>query len=259
MSIFKRLTSYGVRRDEPETPSPYDRAKREWDNRIGSARVQALHWRIVAILSLVCTIVLGAGLVHVSANKEVKTFVIELDALKQPARITLVDNTYTPDSAQTGYFVGQLVTLVRSRPLDPVVVRDNWTRAYAFLAGEAIQAMNAYALADPPIGVVNGRPLARTVAISSVLQKSKRTYQVRWLETSYVGGVPQRPQSHTGLFEIELVPPRDEAEVFRNPLGIYVVAFSWSREFTDPVTSDLEPVALPAPDQHAETVNESID
>jgi len=43
MSLFKRLTSYGVRRDEPETPSPYDRAKREWDNRIGSARVQALH------------------------------------------------------------------------------------------------------------------------------------------------------------------------------------------------------------------------
>jgi type IV secretion system protein VirB5 len=211
----------------------------------------------VAILSLVAVIGLSAGLVHVSANKEVKTYVIELDALKQPARITLVDDNYEPDSAQAGYFVGQLVTLVRARPLDPVVVRESWQKAYGFLAGEAISTMNAYATADPPIGTVEGRPLARTVSISNVLQKSRRTYQVRWLETSYVGGVPQRPQSYTGLFEIEVMPPRDEVEVFRNPLGVYVVAFSWSREFTDPVTTAVAPVASPRGVEHSETDDES--
>jgi len=259
MSIFKRQAGYGVRRDEPETLSPYDRARREWDNRIGTARVQALHWRIVAILSLVGVIGLGAGLVHVSANKEVKTYVIELDALKQPARITLANDKYEPDSAQAGYFVGQLVTLVRARPLDPVVVRENWKKAYGFLAGEAISTMNAYAMTDPPIGAIGGRPLARTVSISNVLQKSRSTYQVRWLETSYVGGVPQRPQSYTGLFEIEVMAPRDEAEVFRNPLGVYVVAFSWSKEFTDPVITDVAPIASPPGIEHSETDDESND
>lgn len=259
MSVFKRQISYGVPRDEPETLSPYDRAKREWDNRIGTARVQALHWRIVAILSLVGVIGLAAGLVHVSANKEVRTYVIELDALGQPARITLADDKYEPESAQAGYFVGQLVTLVRARPLDPVVVRDNWKRAYGFLAGEAISTMNAYAAADPPIRAVDGRPLARTVSISNVLQKSKRTYQVRWLETSYVGGVPQRPQNYTGLFEIEVMPPRDEAEVFRNPLGIYIATFSWSKEFTDPVMTDVEPIVSAPSVQNLESDHESND
>ncbi|MCO6439401.1 MAG: conjugal transfer protein TrbF [Phycisphaerae bacterium] len=259
MSTFKRQTSYGVRRDEPATLSPYDRARREWDNRIGTARVQALHWRVVAILSLVGVIALAAGLVHVSANKEVKTYVIELDGLKQPARITLLDQKYEPRSAQAGYFVGQVVTLVRTRPLDPVVVRENWKKAYGFLAAEAISTMNAYATADPPIGTVEGRPLARTVSISNVLQKSRRTYQVRWLETSYVGGVPQRPQSYTGLFEIEVMPPRDEAEVFRNPLGIYVVAFSWSKEFTDPVIADAGPIAPLPGIEHTEIDDESND
>jgi len=259
VSIFKRQTSYGVRRDEPEIVSPYDRAKREWDNRIGTARVQALHWRIVAILSLIGVIALGAGLVHVSANKEVKTFFVQVDALGQPGRITLADDHYEPDAAQVGYFVGQLVTLVRARPLDPVVVRDNWIKAYGFLAAEAIGTMNAYARSDPPIRAVEGRPLARTVSISNVLQKSRRTYQVRWLETAYVGGVPQKPQSHTGLFEIEIMPPRDEAEVFRNPLGIYVVAFSWSREFTDPVLSDSGPIVSTPPTQDSEADHASTD
>ena len=42
MSVFRRQAGYGARRDEPESHSPYDRARREWDNRIGTARIQAL-------------------------------------------------------------------------------------------------------------------------------------------------------------------------------------------------------------------------
>jgi len=259
MSIFKRNTTYGVNQSETASLSPYDRAKREWDNRIGTARVQALHWRLTAILSLIGMLGLGAGLVYVSANKEVKTYIIEVDALGQPARITLADRQYRPSAAHAGYFVRQIVTLVRARSLDPVVVRENWKTAYGFLAGEAIATMNAYATADPPIRAIDGRPVARTVAISNVLQKSRRSYQVRWVETSYIGGVPQRPEAYTGLFEIELMPPRNEAEVFRNPLGIYVVTFSWSKEFTEPVLSDVEPPTQPAATTDQESAHESND
>lgn len=256
MSVFKRNTSFGQTQGESVALSPYDRARREWDDRIGSARVQAFHWRLTAVLSLTAVLGLTAGLVHLSANKEVKTYVIEVDVLGRPATITLTDATCQPSSAQSAYAIRQLVTLVRSRPQDPVVVRENWKTAYGFLAGEAIHTMNAYANADPPIRVVNGRPLARTVAISNVLQKSRRTYQVRWIETSFIDGVPQRPEAHTGLFEIETIPPRDEAEVFRNPLGIYVVSFSWSREFTEPIVNGVEPADTPATSSHEETTDE---
>lgn len=257
MSPFKRNTSYGVAESAANAPSPYDRAKREWDNRIGAARVQAFHWRLVAVLSLISVLGLTAGLVHVSANKEIKTYIIEVDKLGQPSRITLADGQYRPKAAETGYFVRQLVTLVRTRSLDPVVVRDSWKTAYGFLAGEAIQTMNAYAAADPPIRVIDGRPVARTVAISNVLQKSNRTYQVRWVETTYVGGVPQRPESYTGLFEIELMPPRDDAEVFRNPLGIYIVSISWSKEFTEPVIQSIQPTPALNPRNEEEPSHES--
>lgn len=238
MSIFKRNTAYGIVQSEAAPLSPYDRAKREWDNRIGTARVQAFHWRVVALASLFTSFGLAAGLVYVSANKEVRTFVVEPEIAGQAPRVKLADGVYTPTSAEKSYVVRHVVSLVRVRSLDPVVVRNNWKEAYCFLAGEAILTMNAYAAADPPFRAIDGRPLTRTVAISNVLQKSKRTFQVRWVETDYIGGVEQQPQTFTGLFETGVVPPRDEAQVFRNPLGIYVASFSWSREFTEPVVTD---------------------
>jgi type IV secretion system protein TrbF len=239
MIFNKPTTSYGRKPDKDGNASPYDRAKREWDSRLGMARVQAFHWRVIALLSVVGMIALGAALAHVSARKDVRTYVVEVDQLGQPARVTLIGDRYEPDSAQIGYFVGRLVRLVRGRPLDPVVVRENRKQAYAFLAGDAIQTMNAYATSDPPLKSVDGRPLTRVVEITNVLQKTKKAFQVRWLETDYAGGVPQQPEHRTGLFHIETQPPRDETDVFRNPLGIYVVNFSWSKEFTGPVASDV--------------------
>lgn len=240
MSVFKRDTSYAPNPDPAATLSPYDRARREWDNRIGSARVQAFHWRLVAVLSLITTIALSAGLVHLSSQKDVKAFIVEVDRLGQPGRVTLAEDDNKPSERAAGYFIGELVALVRARPLDPVVVRENWKKAYAYLAGDAVQTMNAYAVVDPPLHVIEGRPLARTVQISNVLQKSRRTYQVRWVETDFVGGVPQPPTQYTGLFQIDISAPLDEAEVFRNPLGIYVVSFNWSKEFTQPILNQTQ-------------------
>ncbi len=230
-----KTTTYGRKTDADAGLSRYERARREWDDRIGTARVQAFHWRVIALLSVVGMIALGLALAMVSARKDIRTYVIEIDRLGQPARISLVNNDYEPQRAQIGYFVGQLVQLVRSRPLDPVVVRDNWKKAYAYLAGDAVQAMNAYAAADPHIRTVHGRQATRVVEITNVLPKSDESYQVRWRETDYVGGEQQAPEYRTGLFHVTTHPPRDESEVFRNPLGIYVVNFSWSKEFTDPV------------------------
>lgn len=184
-----------------------------------------------------------------------KAYVIEVDQLGQPAKITLTADDYKPDRAQTGYFVGELVRLVRARPLDPVIIRENWKKAYGFLAGDAVHAMNNYAASDPPLKRVDGRGLNRTVAITNILEKSDQTYQVRWQETDYVGGIARRPEQYTGLFQVEIKKPRTESDVFRNPLGVYVVSFSWSKEFTEPVT--VAPTTSPLEETREEHINDS--
>jgi hypothetical protein len=34
------------------------------------------------------------------------------------------------------------------------------------------------------------------------------------------------------------MPPRDEADSFKNPIGVYITNFTWSREFSGAVMRD---------------------
>ena len=56
MNPFRRASVRYGRTPEPETP--YQKAAQVWDERIGSARVQAKNWRLMAFGSLI----LSAGL-----------------------------------------------------------------------------------------------------------------------------------------------------------------------------------------------------
>jgi type IV secretion system protein VirB5 len=228
--------------------TPYSQAASEWDNRIGSARVQARNWRIMAFAAMGGMLLLGIGLITLSRQKQVETFLVEVDPAGMPGRVTLAGQRYDPDDATVGYFVGELVKLVRQRPVDPVVMRQNWAKAYQFLAGGAVASMNRYAATDPGIpgsfdrsaGQSSTLPGARIVEIGSVVQQSERTWQVRWIEMTYANGVERRREQYTGLFHVAIRPPKTEAETFRNPLGLYVTDFNWSREYTAPVVPDQD-------------------
>lgn len=50
MNLFKRPSVRFARTPQPETP--YQKAAQVWDERIGSARVQAKNWRLMAYGSL---------------------------------------------------------------------------------------------------------------------------------------------------------------------------------------------------------------
>jgi len=54
---------------------------------------------------------------------------------------------------------------------------------------------------------------------------------VRWIERTYVNGSLSGTERWTAMLSIVLQPPRTEAQLRKNPLGIYVNGLSWSREF----------------------------
>ena len=59
--MFKRPATHYGKTAEPETP--YQRAGQIWDDRIGSARVQARNWRLMAFGSLFLSAGFAAALV----------------------------------------------------------------------------------------------------------------------------------------------------------------------------------------------------
>lgn len=228
--------------------SPYARAARAWDERVGSARAQARNWRYAAFACAAAAVVASAGLAHVAARKQVAAYVVEVDRLGRPGRVELLGDAYRPGDARAGYFVAEVVRLARERPLDPVVMRKQWTRVYALLAGDAVAAMNQYAASDPGLDALGNR-VARTVEVGSVLQRSKDTFQVRWVETTFANGVRRSQEQYAGLFTVTFRAPKTDEEVFRNPLGVYVASFNWGREFTGAVggtTPSQPPARQPA-------------
>ena len=233
MGFSLRTNSYG-HSNATAYQTPYLQAARVWDQRIGTSRQQAAHWRIAALGALLLATISTCAVVYMSLTRQVAAYVVPVNKVGMPGRIELANGVYHPDAAQIGYFVGQVVNLVRSRPLDPVVLRDQWLKAYDFLAGDAIRAMNQYAARQSGVDFT-GTPIAKTVHLVSILQRSRSTYQVRWIEDTFSHGAMVRSVHYTGLFDIKLIPPSTPQQVFKNPLGVYITDFTWSQDFTRPV------------------------
>lgn len=208
--------------------SPYQRAAQEWDNRIGSAVAQAKNWRLAAFCSLGLAALSLGGFIYQASNTNIATFVVPIDKYGRPGRIEVAGQSYKPSTAETGYFLADWVTRTRSKSIDAIVIRDNWTAAYRFVAGSAIGQLNDYAKTHDPFA--NAGAQAVSVEIVSVLARSPNTYQVQWRETTFDQGATRATENWTGLFTAKINAPKNEAELRANPLGIYITSFQWSRE-----------------------------
>ncbi|MFX6409618.1 hypothetical protein ABTG43_18610, partial [Acinetobacter baumannii] len=72
----------------------------------------------------------GAGRLHLEANNtNIATYVVPIDRYARPGRIELAGRTYEPTTAEIGYFLADWVRRTRSKSIDPIVIRDNWTGA----------------------------------------------------------------------------------------------------------------------------------
>ena len=86
----------------------------------------------------------------------------------------------------------------------------------------------SYARTNDPFARIGQTSTA--VEITSVVRASESSFQVRWIERSYVNGSPSGVERWTAVLSIVLQPPRTEERLRKNPLGIYVNGLSWSRE-----------------------------
>ena len=225
MSLFKRPAAHYGKSPEPETP--YQRAAQVWDDRIGSARVQARNWRLMAFGLLVLTLLMAGGLVWRSAQSIVTPYVVEVD--KEHVRaVGEAATPYKPTDAQIAHHLARFVTLVRSLSIDPIVVRQNWLDAYDYATDRGAAMLNDYASKNDPFARVGKESV--TVQITSVVRASDTSFNVRWTEQRFSNGAPAGTERWNAVISIVLQTPRTEERLRKNPLGIYVNGLSWSRE-----------------------------
>lgn len=214
--------------DTPQPATPYQSAAQVWDERLGSSRVQARNWRLMAFGCLVLALLMAGGLVWRSAQSIVTPFVVEVDTAGQVRAVGAAVTPYKPTEAQTAHHLARFVTLVRSLSVDPVVVRQNWLDAYDYATDRGAAVLNDYARVNDPFARIGKESVM--VQINSIVRASDSSFNVRWTERRYVNGAAAGLERWTAVVSIVLQPPRSEERLRRNPLGIYVNGLSWSRD-----------------------------
>ena len=141
-------------------------------------------------------------------------------------RITALEGRYEPTEAQTGYALAQWIRDVRSKSIDPIVIRQNWLRAYDLLTPKASAFLNDRAQANDPFAEA-GRE-AVNVEVLNVVRRSDRTFDLQWRETRFVNGQQAGSERWRALITTGLQPPRTEAELMKNPLGLKIEDVSWT-------------------------------
>jgi len=224
--VFKRSNlRYG---DTPQPVTPYQKAAQEWDQRIGSARVQAHNWRLMALGSLFLSLIMAAILLWLGRTGSAVPYVVEIDAQGAARAVAPADEAYTPSDAQIAFHLARFLENVRSLSIDPVVVRHNWLKAYDFVTERAAVTLNEHARENDAFARIGRETVA--VDVVSVVRASDSSFQVRWLEKNFKDGTLHATSRMTGIFSVVITAPKTVELIRKNPLGIYVHAFNWSRD-----------------------------
>ncbi|WP_123195408.1 conjugal transfer protein TrbF [Pannonibacter phragmitetus] len=228
MNPFKRPTTHFGKTPEPVTP--YQKAAQVWDDRIGSARVQARNWRYMAFGCLILSAGFASALVWQSARGTVVPWVVEIDRHGEARAVEPAVADYRPTDPQVAWHLARFIEQVRGLPSDPIVLRQSWLRAYEFTTDRGAVALNEYARSNDPFTRVGRQQVS--VEVSSVIRASPDSFRVAWTEQHYENGQLSRTERWTAILTIFLQQPRTAERLRANPLGIYVNAISWSREMS---------------------------
>ena len=214
----------------PEPVTPYQKAAQVWDERIGSARVQVKNWRLMAFGSLLLSAGLASGLVWQSARGTIVPWVVQVDRLGAAQAIAPAEADYRPTDPQVAWHLARFIEQVRSIPADPIIVRQNWLRAYDFTTDRGALALNDYARANDPFTKVGKVQVA--VEVSSVIRASPDSFRIAWIERRYENGQIAGTERWTAILTIAIQQPRDAERLRKNPLGVFVNAINWSKELS---------------------------
>ena len=219
-----------VRHQTASTPAgPYQRALRVWLGLCEAARAEATSWRRAALGSAALSALLAGTLVWTAARQSVISHVIDLDRVHTANILHSLMQPVAPSDAQIAYFLGRFVSNVRSLSLDPIVVRANWLEAFDYATEDAVLTLNNYARDADPFAKIGAQ--AVIVEVMYVVRASTDSFEIRWRERSYQGGILTRIDSFTGMASI-VFNFAAGTNPGKNPLGLYIRALDWAADLS---------------------------
>lgn len=226
--MFRRSTvRYGA---TPEPETPYQRAGQAWDERIGSARVQARNWRLACFGALGLSTLLASGIIWQASRGTITPWVVQVDRFGEAQAVAPANAAYRPSDPQIAFHLARFIENVRSIPADPIVLRQNWLRGYDFTTARGALALNDYARNNDPFAQVGKLQVA--IDVSSVIRASDDSFRIAWTERRYQDGSLAATERWSAIVTVAIQSPRTPDALRKNPLGVFVTALNWSKELS---------------------------
>lgn len=213
---------------EPETP--YLAARWEWNERYWSLISALRSWRIIAMASISVAVICSGGLVAVSLQQTTIPYFVEFNEHAEPVRVTRADNVPQPTTNQIRASLRSWVIGARSVYMDRRAQQDTLAVTYAMTDPDssAYGALHAFHSEHNPYTI--SQENTTEVAVNSVMKLSEDSWRVEWTETQKdLAGKRTDQKTWQATVTVMIVLPSTEAQIFVNPVGVYVKSFSWAQ------------------------------
>lgn len=220
------------------TDNPFLNSRRKYNELVGQVVASRRILQAVVVIIAMMGFASVGGWIHVASQSKFIPYVVEVDKLGQHVAVKRADNM---DEAVTSRVVmaeiASFISDARMVTPDAALQSDAINRLYARMNPEdaASHKMTQWLNGD-----AEKNPFARaaketvSVEIESVISQSQTTWLVDWIERVYSrqGDLAQQPFRMRALVSYYIAPPSEnitEEDIRKNPLGIFISDFNWSR------------------------------
>jgi type IV secretion system protein VirB5 len=208
----------------------FNRARAEWNDRIGGNIQSARNWRLATFGALGVAALAICGLIYQSGKATVVPYYVRVAENGQPFVVGAVPEKFSPSLNEVRWQLGTWLMWVRSAPLDPVVVKTNYGNALAFMRQGAANKLNEWAQGERRLKNI-GRETVEFELTAVTPISGSSSYQARWREVFRGSeGQPKEEQRWVATFDVDVQPPASSDAILRNPIGLFIKDFQWTRE-----------------------------
>jgi type IV secretory pathway component VirB8 len=229
--LRKKKDSHG---GDPIGNSPdvaLEKGRREWFERVGSPTVEKSRYFVIAVLIAVLMIALVFALIRMMPLNRTVPFIVQVD--KQSGMVTsrpVRAEEFKPGQPEQQYFIVQWVRHLLE--LDPYVTERNLSDAYQLTRGKAIDEFTDFINKTQPIKrVKTTTSLTRSVNVKSVSFVDAGSAMVRVSTEERQVGQDAIVKNYVLTVHFSMLPPETEAEIIKNPIGIFITHFAINEEF----------------------------
>jgi len=221
--------------DDAINDTPSLNARRTMNEHNGAIISSRQIWQATALLALMIAIGAVGGIVYIGSQSRFIPYVVEVDKLGQANAVKRADRASDVDGRIVHATIAAFIRDVRMVSFDRNVQNDAIWRVFSMLqSSDPATAKITDYMKDPATSPTKRAEMHSIgVEISSVLQQTAETWEVNWTEKMWDRqGIRVEQYRMRGLVTVYTVPPTTsttEEEIRRNPLGIFVRDFTWSR------------------------------